>query len=169
MKHTLAAGRYEDTVNYIVNMGYRPDCIGLIRQMAGQPSSTRGAVEFGVKLVQNPSGCLVEPAQVTDLLMELNLVQETTSFLMEVLTQNRPEQAKLQTRLLEINLQMAPQVANEILEKQIFSHYDRVYIGGLCEQAGLYQRALEHYTELPDIKRVIVHTNMIAPDVTNTP
>ena len=164
VEHTLAAERYEDTVNYMVNMGYHPDCLKLIGQLVSK-SGTKSAVEFAVRLVQNPSGCLVEPAQVTELLMQMNLVQETTSFLMQVLSQNRPEQAKLQTRLLEINLQMAPQVANEILEKAMFSHYDRAYIGGLCEQAGLYQRALEHYTELQDIKRVIVHTNMIDPKV----
>ena len=47
----------------------------------------------------------------------------------------------------------------------MFSHYDKPHIARLCEQAGLYQRALEHYTELSDVKRVIVHTNMIPAEV----
>ena len=33
----------------------------------------------------------------------------------------------------------------------------------LCEKAGLYMRALQHYTDLPDIKRVIVNTHAIDP------
>lgn len=37
----------------------------------------------------------------------------------------------------------------------MFTHYDRAYIGRLCEQAGLYQRALEHYTDVNEIKRVL--------------
>ena len=57
------------------------------------------------------------------------------------------------------------QVANAIFENDMFSHYDRPHIARLCEQAGLYQRALEHYTELADVKRVIVHTNMIPAEV----
>lgn len=33
----------------------------------------------------------------------------------------------------------------------------------LCEKAGLYMRALQHYTDLTDIKRVIVNTHAIEP------
>ena len=55
----------------------------------------------------------------------------------------------------------APQVAEAILGNEMFTHYDRKRIGQLCEQAGLFQRALAHYTEIQDIRRVIVHTQMI--------
>ena len=55
----------------------------------------------------------------------------------------------------------APQVADAILSNEMFTHYDRHRIGQLCEQAGLFQRALVHYTEVQDIRRVIVHTQMI--------
>lgn len=46
----------------------------------------------------------------------------------------------------------------------MFSHYDKPTIGKLCEKSGLYQRALEHYDDLKDIKRVIVHTNVLPND-----
>ena len=46
----------------------------------------------------------------------------------------------------------APQVADAILGNQVFSHYDRPHIAQMCEKAGLLQRALEHYTDLYDIK-----------------
>lgn len=50
----------------------------------------------------------------------------------------------------------APQVADAILGNAMFTHYDRAHVAQLCEKAGLLQRALEHYTDLYDIKRAVV-------------
>lgn len=60
---------------------------------------------------------------------------------------------------------MCPQVADAILGNQMFTHYDRAHIAQLCEKAGLLQRALEHYTDPYDIKRAIVHTHLLNPEV----
>lgn len=57
------------------------------------------------------------------------------------------------------------QVADAILGNQMFTHYDRAHIAQLCENAGLLQRALEHYTDLYDIKRAVVHTHLLNPEV----
>lgn len=46
----------------------------------------------------------------------------------------------------------------------MFTHYDKAHIAQLCEKAGLLQRALEHYTDLYDIKRAVVHTHLLAPE-----
>eukprot|EP01101_Sappina_pedata_P007654 TRINITY_DN4091_c0_g1_i1.p1 TRINITY_DN4091_c0_g1~~TRINITY_DN4091_c0_g1_i1.p1 ORF type:complete len:1118 (+),score=599.66 TRINITY_DN4091_c0_g1_i1:208-3561(+) len=46
----------------------------------------------------------------------------------------------------------------------MFHHYDRKQIGVLCERAGLTQRALEHYTEIADIKRVMQNAQNITPE-----
>lgn len=62
------------------------------------------------------------------------------------------------SRLLEMNLMSAPQVADAILGNAMFTHYDRAHVAQLCEKAGLLQRALEHYTDLYDIKRAVVST-----------
>ena len=70
----------------------------------------------------------------------------------------------MQTRLLEMNLMAAPQVADAIMGNQMFTHYDRPHIAQLCEKAGLLQRALEHYTDLYDIKRAVVHTHLLKPE-----
>lgn len=43
------------------------------------------------------------------------------------------------------------------------THYDRPRIAQLCEKAGLYVRALQHYTDLTDIKRTIINTHAIDP------
>ncbi|GFS33553.1 clathrin, heavy chain [Actinidia rufa] len=66
-------------------------------------------------------------------------------------------------QVLEINLITFPNVADAILANGIFSHYDRPCIAQFCEKAGLYVRALQHYYEFPDIKRVIVNTHAIEP------
>lgn len=93
------------------------------------------------------------------------MIQPATSFLLDALKENKPEQGHLQTRLLEMNLVHAPQVADAILGNEMFTHYDRPRIANLCEKAGLMQRALEHYEDLGDIKRVIVHTTVFQPEV----
>ena len=78
--------------------------------------------------------------QIVDVFMESNMVQQCTSFLLDALKNNRPSEGHLQTRLLEMNLMSAPQVADAILGNQMFTHYDRAHIGQLCEKAGLLQR-----------------------------
>lgn len=42
--------------------------------------------------------------------MEQNLIPQCTSFLLDALKNNKPEEGPLQTRLLEMNLMNAPQV-----------------------------------------------------------
>lgn len=56
-------------------------------------------------------------------------------------------------------------MADAILGNQMFTHYDRAHVAQLCEKAGLLQRALEHYTDLYDIKRAVVHTHLLNPEV----
>lgn len=46
----------------------------------------------------------------------------------------------------------------------MFSHYDKAHIAQLCEKANLLQRALEHHTDLYDIKRAIVNTHLLNAD-----
>jgi hypothetical protein len=79
-------------------------------------------------------------SQVVDVFMAQNMIQPATSFLLDALKDNKPEQGHLQTRLLEMNLLHAPQVADAILGNDMFTHYDRPRIANLCERAGLLQR-----------------------------
>ena len=37
----------------------------------------------------------------------------------------------------------------------MFHHFDKARVAALCEKAQLFQRALELYTDLKDIKRVL--------------
>nr|KAJ0206742.1 hypothetical protein LSAT_V11C500279160 [Lactuca sativa] len=114
-------------------------------------SDPQGVVNFALMMSQMEGGC------------PRNLIREATAFLLDVLKPNLPEHAHLQTKVLEINLVTFPNVVDAILANGMFSHYDRPRIAQLCEKAGLYVRALQHYSELPDIKRVIVNTHAIEP------
>ena len=80
-----------------------------------------------------------------------------------MLKSDNPEQAGLQTKVLEINLVTFPNVADAILGQGKLTHYDRPRIAQLCEKAGLYMRALQHYTEVSDLKRCCVNTHAIDP------
>ena len=123
----------------------------------------QGAVNFALNITQQEGGSPIDINTVTDLFLQRNMIREATSFLLDVLKPNRPEDANLQTKVLEVNLITFPTVADAILSNAMFTHYDRAKIAQLCERAGLYMRALQHYTELPDIKRVIVNTHSIEP------
>ncbi|VAI16214.1 unnamed protein product [Triticum turgidum subsp. durum] len=112
---------------------------------------------------QMEGGCPLDYNTITDLFLQRNMIREATAFLLDVLKPNLEEHAFLQTKVLEINLVTYPNVADAILANGMFSHYDRPRIAQLCEKAGLYLRALQHYAELPDIKRVIVNTHAIEP------
>ncbi|XP_012517058.1 PREDICTED: clathrin heavy chain 2-like [Propithecus coquereli] len=59
---------------------------------------------------------------------------------------------------------ISAQVADAMLGNQMFTHYDRAHIAQLCEKAGLLQQALEHYTDLYDIKRTLVHAHLLNPE-----
>lgn len=120
-------------------------------------------LQFAQLLVNEPEP-LADLNQIVDVFMEYNLIQQCTSFLLDALKNNRESEGYLQTRLLEMNLMSAPQVADAILGNQMFTHYDRAHIAQLCEKAGLLQRALEHYTDLYDIKRAVVHTHLLNPE-----
>ncbi|KAL1921362.1 uncharacterized protein VTP21DRAFT_11078 [Calcarisporiella thermophila] len=146
--------QYPKIILYAKKVGYTPDYTSLLQHIM-RIDPERGA-EFATMLVNDESGPLVEVERVVDVFLSQNMIQQATSFLLDALKDNKPEQAHLQTRLLEMNLLHAPQVADAILGNNMFTHYDRNTIAPLCERAGLYQRALEHYTDIKDIKRVLV-------------
>ncbi|EPQ56784.1 hypothetical protein GLOTRDRAFT_21533, partial [Gloeophyllum trabeum ATCC 11539] len=155
-------GQVDKIILYSKKVGYTPDYVALLQHVM-RVNPEKGA-EFATQLVNDESGPLVDIERVVDIFMSQNMIQPATSFLLDALKDNKPEQGHLQTRLLEMNLVHAPQVADAILGNEMFSYYDRPRIANLCERAGLLQRALEHYEDLADIKRVIVHTNALPPE-----
>ena len=122
-------------------------------------SPEKGA-EFAISIAhEDPT--LIDVDRTVDIFQSQGMIQQATSFLLDVTSQNKPEQGHLQTRLLEMNLMNAPQVADAILSNEMFSYYDKSRIAQLCENAGLLTRALEHYEDPTSIKRCIVQTDKI--------
>ncbi|GAB6030090.1 hypothetical protein CHUAL_005769 [Chamberlinius hualienensis] len=150
--------QFQKIVLYAKKVGYTPDYIYLLRNvMRINPDQ---GLHFAQMLIQDEEP-LADINQIVDIFMEHNFVQQCTAFLLDALKNNRPAEGPLQTRLLEMNLLSAPQVADAILGNSMFTHYDRAHIAQLCEKAGLLQRALEHYTDMYDIKRAVVHTHLL--------
>ncbi|XP_032527086.1 clathrin heavy chain isoform X2 [Danaus plexippus] len=154
-------GQFQKIVLYAKKVGYTPDYIYLLRSVM-RTNPEQGAGFAGMLVAEDPP--LADINQIVDVFMEQNMVQQCTAFLLDALKNNRPEEGALQTRLLEMNLMSAPQVADAILGNGMFTHYDRAHVAQLCEKAGLLQRALEHYTDLYDIKRAVVHTHLLSAD-----
>ncbi|KAF2405615.1 clathrin heavy chain [Trichodelitschia bisporula] len=150
-------GEFDQILPYVQRVGYTPDFTVLLQHIARV--NPEKAAELATALAKDPSGSLIDFNRVVDIFQSLGMVQQATAFLLDVLAGNREDQGDLQTRLLEMNLMHAPQVADAIFGNEMFSHYDKKKIAALCEQAGLYTRALEHNDDPATIKRIIVHTD----------
>jgi clathrin heavy chain len=155
-------GQFEQILPYARQAGYRPDFTQLLQNLT-RMNPEKGA-EFATQLANEEGGPLVDIDRVVDIFMAQNMVQQATAFLLDALKDNKPEQGHLQTRLLEMNLMHAPQVADAILGNDMFSYYDKARIAALCENAQLYQRALENSDDPAVIKRNIVRTDKLNPD-----
>ncbi|KAI9834864.1 MAG: hypothetical protein M1819_002772 [Sarea resinae] len=149
-------GQFDKILPYSKQSGYQPDFTQLLQNIV-RVNPEKGA-EFATALANEEGGPLVDIDRVVDVFQSQNMIQQATAFLLDALKDNKPEQGHLQTRLLEMNLVNAPQVADAILGNEMFSYYDKPRIAQLCENAGLFQRALEHYEDPAAIKRVIVNT-----------
>ncbi|EPX72143.1 clathrin heavy chain Chc1 [Schizosaccharomyces octosporus yFS286] len=153
-------GDFNRLVTYTSQTSFTPDYVSLLQNLVRVNPDQ--AAEFATQMYNSDPSVNLE--KIVDIFMSQNLVQQATAFLLDALKDDSPAHSHLQTRLLEMNLINAPQVADAILGNQMFSHFDHQAIASLCERAGLVQRALELYEKPADIKRVIVHTNLLNPE-----
>ena len=120
------------------------------------------AVELGKIICNHGQGNPAVPlGTIFDLFLQYNRVVELTQIMLDALQGNRPEDGPSQTKLLELCLTRDPNLAASILQSRQFSYFDKTKIAHLCEQIGLLGYALENYTDLTDIRRVIVNTHML--------
>ncbi|EPY52055.1 clathrin heavy chain Chc1 [Schizosaccharomyces cryophilus OY26] len=153
-------GDFNRLVSYTSQTSFTPDYVSLLQNLVRVNPDQ--AADFATQIYNSDPSVNLE--KIVDIFMSQNLVQQATAFLLDALKDDNPAHSHLQTRLLEMNLINAPQVADAILGNQMFSHFDHQAIASLCERAGLVQRALELYEKPADIKRVIVHTNLLNPE-----
>ncbi|KAK1935936.1 clathrin heavy chain [Babesia divergens] len=123
--------------------------------ISSQPASI---VSFVNDLITGlkPGEPLCDVSQITELLIKHDKLQEATKILLEYLKPNRPQHAALQTRLLEVNLQRQPKVAEMILQLNVLTHFDRTYVARLCEDAEMFELAMQYYDSLSDIRRIVM-------------
>ncbi len=145
-------GQFSKLLLYANKIGYQPDYMTLIRNLI---SSDAGKASELAKLVLEDVQIPLNLEQLYEMFASQGHVQQATYVLIDKLKQDTPDLGALQTQLLSLNLTHTPQVANAMLEAQMFSQYDRNVIAGLCESSGLYQRALEHYSQPADMIRVL--------------
>ena len=155
-------GQFDKIQPYAQSVGYNPDYNSLFQHIV-RLNPEKGA-EFAASLAKDPAGPLLDIERALDIFQSQAMYQQATSFLLDVLSNDQPEQGYLQTRLLEMNLVQAPQVADAILGNNMFHHFDKPKIAQMCEQAGLATRALELSEDPATIKRVIVQTDKFSEE-----
>lgn len=153
-------GQFDKIIPFCEKVSFTPNFTVLIQNILRVNPDK--AAEFATSLLQSQPDINIQ--QISDIFFSQNYIQQATAFLLDALKNDKPADGQLQTKLLEVNLLHAPQVADAILGNNMFSHYDKPTIATLCEKAGLYQRALELYDNIKDIKRVIVHANALPTD-----
>jgi len=156
-------GEYDKIVPYSTSVGFKMDYSSMLSQLLF--NNPQGALDLAKGLVSAEGGPLIDIQQTAEAFLSSNRIQETTAFLLEALKDNKQEHAYLQTKLLEINLiGGAPQVADAIMQQGLLTHYDRPHVAKLCERAGMWQRAAEHYSDITDIKRVFKNSHQMSSE-----
>ena len=158
-----ANGQFDKIIPYCNQNNYKPDWLNIIRNLV--VVNAPAAANLCKVICNRANGnILVDINQVIEIFQSQKKIQELTSFMVEYLKGNLPEDAYLQTKILELNLYENTKAASVILESNVFTHYDKPKIAGICEKMGLYQVCLENYSDINDIKRIIARANMINPE-----
>jgi clathrin heavy chain len=160
-----AVEHLQNILNYAERAPFSPDYAILIQQL--MRVNRDRAKDFALILLHQERPKL-DMTSTVDMFQHSGDVKNTTAILLDYLRPrgDQPEDGAFQTRLLEINLLSNPSIADVIMDSPEckFTHYDKLKIAQLCERAGLFQRALEAYTDLVDIKRVLANTHAIDPN-----
>lgn len=103
----VETGQFDKIMVYCQKVNYQADWGLLLTNIVRV--NPQGALDFAQKLA-SANGVSLDFGVVTDVFMQHNCLQQATSFLLDALKGDKPEEGPLQTRLLEMNLMTAPQV-----------------------------------------------------------
>ncbi|CRK24292.1 hypothetical protein BN1708_013907, partial [Verticillium longisporum] len=137
-------GQFDKILPYSQQAGYSPDYVQLLQHIV-RINPEKGA-EFATSLANHEGGSLVDIARVVDIFQSQGMIQQATAFLLDALKENSPEQGQLQTRLLEMNLMNAPQVADAILGNEI--------VVNLSEEPDVIFKYIESATKMGQFNEV---------------
>lgn len=150
----IEAGQVDKAFALAKESGVQPDWTSMIKNLI------QTNPEAALNLAKQASKAGANYYNFAEIFLQFNRIQELTGLLGEVMTQNKPEDAVWQTKVLELNLVAFPQVAEALFQMDIWKLYDRKKIAQLCEKQRLPKRALENYTDFNDIRRVILNFNV---------
>ena len=158
----VSTGQYNKIFDYCRDNNFRPDYVTLLRNIIVQDPAAAGGLASLVCNRQTGAN-MIDVNAIIEIFQSRRRIPELTKFLLEYLKDNRPEDAFLQTKVLELNLAETPKAAEIILNTNLFSHYDKTRIAYLLEKCGSLQLALINFNDINDIRRVILNTHVINP------
>jgi len=152
-------------LEYSKRVSFQPEYSTLVSQLL-RVNKDR-AKDFALLLINHEGGPKLDTAPTVDMFYRAGDVKNATNLLLHYLKKrgDQAEDAALQTRLFEMNLMADPRIADALFDMEDcrLTHFDRLRIARLCENAMLLQRALEFYTDIVDIKRVLGNTHALDP------
>jgi clathrin heavy chain len=159
-----AAFNFNQVLNYAKQMNLTPDYSNLVAMLLSAVPAR--AKDFALLLLAHPDGPKLDIQSTVNLFLSHNDIKDCTEIILKYL---RPrgdleEDADLQTKVFQINIQAGfYDVVQLIFESQDFkfTHYNKLMIAQLCEQNQLFQFALDNYTDITDVKRVLANAARI--------
>lgn len=179
----IKAGLHEKVIQCMVQTG-QTSKVALYAKKVGMEVTHRQLVDIAAQfnpqaaldIANNTSSALVladperkrqsleDVQKMVDMFLSKGMLSEATSHAMDNLKDDDPAEGPVQTKILKACLTNTPAIADGILSQDIWHHFDSFAIAMLCERAGLFQHALEHYSDIMDVKRVITNTHVINPE-----
>lgn len=104
-------GRMDDANRYAQSKGIPIDYSETLRSM--MDVNPEGALKYAKSLYEKDKSLNVH--QIADMFLQRNRIQEFTSLLFDCMRDNKPEDARYQTKVLEVNIMIAPQIVESIL------------------------------------------------------
>lgn len=144
-------------IDSVIGMANPEELLNQLKTMIR--NDPQGALSFAKALTKSNK---IGFGSAAEIFLNANAVTELTSYALEYMP-NTPDNSNWQTLILELNLKSNPSVAETIFQTGKFTQYNKQRIAPLCEQKGLYLRALENYQEVKDIKRILMNNTMMIP------
>ncbi|KAJ1610087.1 clathrin heavy chain [Cryptosporidium canis] len=142
-------------LNSLLIAGNIDATVEFVKAVLLPPVTTSQSDISGSGSAADPLDLNIDKPSIVEIFVSHSRFKEITSILLDHLKANKPEDSVLQTKLLEVNLLHAPQVAEALFQMDLFTHYDKQTVAALCEKAGLYERALENFSDMRDIRRIL--------------
>lgn len=155
----LIAGNQAKAQQLMQMQGTSIDMTSVIRDTVG--SDPNGALQMAIQFTQSGS---VQASRVAEIFHSAGRIQELIQYCFQCMNDNRPDEGQWQTIVLEVCLKSNPNMAEQIFASGKWSQFNKQRLAPLCEQIGLFSRALECYEDVNHIKRVILNTGRFQED-----